>query len=311
MAKTLIVKIGAAGDVLRTTPLLRVLEGEIIWVTSASAAPLLRGNPRIAQVLEIESIRVPPPGRFDLGFSLDEEPAPVQLATGARSEALVGTYIERGCVKYTASATPWFDMSLVSRLGRQRADVLKLRNHRSYQEFVFEMVGRRFQGEEYLLPQREGASPREPIVLLEERAGDRWPIKRWNNYGRLREWLERRGRRVHVLGQRPSLEEYIADIRSGDLLVCGDTLAMHIGLALRKGVVAIFTCTSPYEIHDYGRLVRVVSPVLERYFYSRTYCEEGVDAVSLEQVQAAVLTAEAVRSAEAGGEEQQKVGAAS
>jgi len=42
--KTLICKKGALGDVVRTTILLRELEGEIYWLSQKSAEPLLRSK---------------------------------------------------------------------------------------------------------------------------------------------------------------------------------------------------------------------------------------------------------------------------
>jgi hypothetical protein len=47
-------------------------------------------------------------------------------------------------------------------------------------------------------------------------------------------------------------------------------LALHIALALKKKVVALFTCTSWHEIHGYGRMEKIVSPLLEKYFYNTT-----------------------------------------
>ena len=39
--KNLIIKLGALGDVLRTTPLLHILQGDIYWITKKEAIPLL------------------------------------------------------------------------------------------------------------------------------------------------------------------------------------------------------------------------------------------------------------------------------
>ena len=39
----LIVKLNATGDVVRTTPLLHRLEGDIVWVTARANLPLLQG----------------------------------------------------------------------------------------------------------------------------------------------------------------------------------------------------------------------------------------------------------------------------
>ena len=44
-------------------------------------------------------------------------------------------------------------MSLISVHGRDKADELKLRNRRSYQDLLFEGLGLAFNGEEYCLPE--------------------------------------------------------------------------------------------------------------------------------------------------------------
>ena len=43
MSNTLILKLGATGDVVRTTPLLKHLAGEVSWITAAKNVPLLAG----------------------------------------------------------------------------------------------------------------------------------------------------------------------------------------------------------------------------------------------------------------------------
>src|SRR5580658_8338803 len=54
--RILIIKLGAIGDVLRTTPLLPFLkerypESHITWLVDAVAVPLLADNPRIDRIL--------------------------------------------------------------------------------------------------------------------------------------------------------------------------------------------------------------------------------------------------------------------
>jgi heptosyltransferase II len=57
---------------------------------------------------------------------------------------------------------------------------------------------------------------------------------------------------------------------------------------LKLNVVALFTCTSQAEIYDYGRMVKVISPLLEKAFYRREYIQEAADAVSIDSVYRAV-----------------------
>ena len=73
---TLIIKLGAAGDVVRTTPLLRRLDGQVSWVTASSNKPLLgalektRADLRIVEWAE-RSILVGQ--RFDLVINLEDD----------------------------------------------------------------------------------------------------------------------------------------------------------------------------------------------------------------------------------------------
>lgn len=298
--KTLIIKLGALGDVVRTTPLLRVLKGEVCWVTSRPALPLLPAR-RLAAALPLEAAGEIRGGRFDLVLSLDEDRRAAALASRIDAGRRIGTYLdESGALRYTRESASWFDMSLVSRLGRAAADRRKLANTRTYQEHLFAMLGRRFSGEEYLIgpaPRIPGRAARARRVGLDARAGARWPMKRWPGYRTLARRLEEDGLRPVFFRQRRRLEDFAADIAACDRVVCGDTLTMHLALALRVPAVALFLCTSPAEIHGYGRLAKVVSPLWKRHFYGRGRSRAPGEAVSVGEVLARARAATAGRPA--------------
>jgi len=283
--KILILKVGALGDVLRTTPVLRVLQGRVTWVTSEKAAPLLAGNPFIDRLYCKEHY---PDSlfedRFDLVVNLEDDLSSATLASKIKTNSLIGAYVRDGRVVYTDSASEWFDMSLISRFGKKKADKLKMNNDRTYQDFLFSMVGSRFHGEEYLLDVPLQKLPISGLVGLEVRAGDVWPMKRWNKFEALAERLKDAGYKVKSFQQRDQLRDYVDDINECEYIVCGDTLAMHLGLALRKKVVAIFACTSPHEICDYRRMIKIVSPLWKEYFYRRDFDPAPAEAVSVESV---------------------------
>ena len=283
--KILVLKVGALGDVVRTTPLLTVLEGKVTWITSEAAAPLLAGNPLIDRLYcndhPQDSLF---DDQFDLVINLEDELSAATLASKVKTKSLIGAYVDGDRVAYTESAADWFDMSLISRFGKKKADELKMNNRKTYQDFIFSMVGRHFQAEEYVLkmPLNKGAVPN--LVGLEARAGDVWPMKRWNKFEVLTHLLERAGFKVKIFEQREQLRDYVDDINECECIVCGDTLAMHLGLALRKRVVAIFTCTSPHEIYDYQRMIKIVSPIWKEYFYRRDFEPAPAEAISVESV---------------------------
>jgi heptosyltransferase-2 len=289
MMNVLIIKLGALGDVVRTTPLLRVLGAKVTWVTAARAVPLLEGNPYIKRIHCMEDGVDDLLGdKYDLVINLEDEPAAAKLASKFEKATVVGAYMGEHGVTYTESASPWFDMSLISQFGKAKADEIKMSNRKTYQEFMFAMIGRPFRGEEYVLKMPLTKLPEAGMVGLEARAGDVWPMKRWNKYEELAERLKGAGFKIKVFQQRERLVDYADDINECEHIVCGDTLAMHLGLALRKKVAAIFTCTTPYEICDYGRMIPVVSPLYTKYFYRRDFVPEASDAIATDSVFQAV-----------------------
>ncbi len=69
-----------------------------------------------------------------------------------------------------------------------------------------------------------------------------------------------------------SLDDFFALIDLCDVLVTGDTLALHAAVALKKRVVALFGPTASREIDFYGRGTAIV-PDLECVCCYRSDCE--------------------------------------
>jgi ADP-heptose:LPS heptosyltransferase len=68
--KILMIKLGAAGDVVRTTPLLQRLSGEITWITAAANRSLLDGIAANVTVLSWEERDAARNTVYDLVISL-------------------------------------------------------------------------------------------------------------------------------------------------------------------------------------------------------------------------------------------------
>jgi len=162
---------------------------------------------------------------------------------------------------------------------------------------VFGGLSLRFAGEPYLLPEPIETGLSGDIAIAAD-SGLVWPMKKWAYYGKLREALEAQGLTVNVLPKRSSLLEHLADVRNHRCLIGGDSLPMHFALGTATPCVTLFTCTSPWEIYDYGAQTKIVSPLLEEFFYKRGYDERATTAISVDEVEAAVVTqVEAVTSA--------------
>jgi hypothetical protein len=186
-------------------------------------------------------------------------------------------------VKYTDDARRWFDLSLISVHGRQRADELKYMNRHTYQELIFDGLGFRFAGEKYVLPE-PAATDLKGDVCIAPVAGPVWPMKTWVHYEALQKQLEADGLRVNLLPRRATLLEHLADVKNHRLLVGGDSLPMHLALGVGTPSVILFNCTSPWEIHDYGLVTKVISPLLGEFFYKRGLNPRATSAIPLPMV---------------------------
>ena len=287
---TLIVKLNATGDVVRTTTLLRRLEGHITWVTAQGNLSLLQGVRDDLRCLAWEDRAAAQDTAYDLVINLEDEAETARFVGDVRHARVFGASLNHaGEVGYSDDAGEWFDMSLISRHGRKRADELKLLNRKSYQEMLFGGLGFAFRGESYVLPPPVKTDLAGDVALAPV-AGPVWPMKNWAHYDALQRRLESAGLRVNVLPKRGSLLQHLGDIANHCCLVGGDSLPMHLALGVGTPCVTIFNCTSPWEIHDYGLQTQIVSPMLAEFFYQRGMDARATTAVALDDVYDAVMT---------------------
>lgn len=283
--KTLIIKIGATGDVLRTTPLLRVLSGDIYWLTADNNNCLLQRIHFIKSSVSWSSRLKLRDHRFDLVINLEDT---FEVADFVRKEIyfkkLIGAFInQNNQMTYSYDLSNWFDLSLISQHGKEKADVLKFLNRKSYQELLFEGLGYHFNNEKYIIA-KYAISNLHGDIAIAPKAGNVWPNKNWAFFPELKNKFEKEGYTVNYLPYRSSIYEHFGDIRNHRYIICGDSLPMHIALGFGIKCLSIFICTSPWEIYDYGLLKKVVSPQLERYFYKRSYNEDATTSIDVDLV---------------------------
>lgn len=298
--RVLVLKIGALGDVLRTTPVLRPLAARgpvhVTWVTGAASVPLLRDHPRIDRLLVpgFETSERLAAESFDLVLSVDKDPYPTALATRLRAGEKRGFGRDAGgaLVPLHASARYAYDLGLSDRLKFHE-------NRKTYQEITAELCGLPWGGEEYDVPAvaaargageqalRAAGVPAEggPLVGLNTGAGGVFANKAWteDGYAELARRLAAEGCRVALLGGadegarnariaalaggaaidagRHPLREFAGVVAGCDLVVTGDTLGMHLAIAARVPVVVLFGSTCPQEIELYGRGEKVVTDI--------------------------------------------------
>ncbi len=288
---TLIIKLGATGDVVRTTPLVRRLSGKITWITSAKNKVFVEGiSPNVRCLIWDERCAACDTA-YDLVISLEDDREVGSFLSSIRYDAIFGAYLDKSSDKmtYSENSATWFDLSLISKHGRTEADRLKLQNRQTYQDHIFNGLNLAFHGDEYVLPAPKNTGLYGDIAIS-PLAGPVWPMKAWAYFEELQNALAARGYIVNILSTRASLLEHLADIQGHRCVVSGDSLPMHLALGSGIRCVSIFNCTSPWEIHDYGRQIKLISPLLDQFFYQRRFDPRATTAISLESVLEATLS---------------------
>jgi heptosyltransferase-2 len=214
------------GDVLRATVLLHAFAGdEVTWVTSRSAAPLLHGNPRVARALVDDDISEAELAGFDVLVNLERGDRWIAWATRAAIPVKFG-----------------FTSSSAARLERGAG----------WQQGLYSLIDRPWRGEEYVMG--EVTPSHRSAVGLNWQVGGRWPTKAWP--------LERWQRLAAALGAHcavswqegfDDLHHYMRWIAGCASLVTTDSLGMHLAIAMKKPVLALFGPTPQWEVDFYGR----------------------------------------------------------
>ena len=286
----LIAKLGATGDVVRTTTLLSQFRNDhVSWITESKNAVLLGGRSDGLRCLTWEEREGANDRDYDLVINLEDSIEMGAFLSLLNCKQLYGAFLDsQNVLRYSDDSRQWFDLSLISRFGREEADRLKFQNRRTYQDLIFSGLGLQFAGETYILPEPATTDLSGDVAISAE-AGPVWPMKNWAHYGQLKAQLESDGLRVNILPKRASLLEHLGDVRNHRCLVGGDSLPMHFALGTGTPCVTLFTCTSPWEIHDYGLQTKIVSPLLGEFFYKRGFDARATTAIGLDEVREAVM----------------------
>lgn len=277
-----IIKLSGIGDVLRTTPFLWRFQGDdITWITENTSVPLLRNNPFIKTII---SISKPPDIKdivFDELFNFDEDKNACLLAMNIRAKKKKGYGLKDG---------NYFPFDSDSRYSYElsKNDELKFKlNNKTYQQIIFEMAGFCWEGEDYIL----GYNPKSKVqykVGINYLVGEKFPNKGWPHWKKLADMLDS----VSLQRQFKVVEEYIDWINSCRIIVTGDSLGMHIALALKKRVIILMGSTSWTEIETYNRGVILKSQLSCSPCYKKSECNvvpSCMDLITPQRVYSEIL----------------------
>ncbi|MFH1365428.1 MAG: glycosyltransferase family 9 protein [archaeon] len=323
--KILILKFGAMGDVLRTTPILFALRkkyGEdvlVYWMTSSGSVELLENNPLIDKILfyNLENVLRIQQEKFDILYSLEVDTPATLIANTVKADKKYGFYFDNG-------STSCFNKNAESYLETAFLHHKKLQNRRTYQDLIFEACELEYNKEKPVLnlsekdknfgkrfAEENNLSEVDKIIGIHIGSADRWKSKFWDNekikelirkisdnykiiiFGgpnevqkqkEIIESMQKEG--IYLIKNNPnnSIGEFTTVVNLCEIIICGDSLAMHISSSLGKKTIALFFSTPDWEVEDYGIIQKITSPLLEKYFYVGDFIPELAESISIDEV---------------------------
>lgn len=249
------------GDVFRTTVILHLFkQDQVTWLTDEAAFPLLEGNPYVKRLLRFDLITALQllSERFDVVVNLEKVPGLCAMVSRINAWQHFGFRFDQETG--TAQAYERADEALEIATNESG----KRQNGKSWEQVLFAMLGSRWNGEGYVLGYKPATRPAFDVGL-NMHVGPKFPLKAWppEHWQKLEQLLA--GRTVTHQQHLTNLRGYIDWVNSCHTLVTNDSLGLHLGLALRKKIVALIGPTSSEkELPPHNGHLKVLKPAINR-----------------------------------------------
>jgi ADP-heptose:LPS heptosyltransferase len=303
--RILIIKLGAIGDVIRTTPLVTKYKAmypncKITWLTMT---PAILPKGQIDEILKFDyaSAMYLQHAEFDIAINLDKEKEASALLLTVKAKEKYG-YVLKDNVSQPMNdlANHKFHTGLFD-------DVSKA-NTMNYCQEIFQLCDLEYNGEPYLLDNHADKGFTWPqidrtkkIIGLNTGCGDRWTTRLWpkHYFADLAKQLLAEGYEVLLLGGEQEdprnkeiqaasgakylgffpLPQFINLIDQCDLVVTQVTMGMHLTLGLQKKIVLMNNIFNSNEFDLFGN-GEIVSPDKECLCFYRGQCVTGVSCMN-------------------------------
>ncbi len=316
--RILVIKLGAAGDVIRTTPLLRRLrqdfpQAEIVWLTYF---PDLVPKDWVNKILmyELKNLLWLGAQSFDWMINLDKDDEAITVAKTVKAKKISGFLMDA-----FGKCKPSSDPTVVHKWMTGLWDDLNKSNTKSYMEEIFDICGYTFKNEEYILPnltkKEWGVDRSKTVVGLNTGCGARWTTRLWGekNWTKLATELKGMGYEVILLGGPQEndsnrrmaetsgakyfghyeLPVFIDLMNQCDIVVSQVTMAMHIAIGLGKKLVLMNNIFNRHEFFLYGK-GSIIEPDLKclgcfkQHFDKKCPVDNCMDLIKPERVASSV-----------------------
>lgn len=293
--KILIIKLGATGDVIRTTPILSPLKkqfpnSKIFWLTlSPSVVPevvdvVLDFNHSNIEFLKAE--------QFDLLINLDKDKEACALASQINAKDKKG-FVSKNGIPFPANSQA--EHKYLTGI----FDDYSKQNTKNYMVEMFEILGYNYNGEKYILPDLKSQNEewnidkKKKVIGLNTGCGGRWTSRLWkdeywielaksllnNNYEVVFLGGEQEDEKNKMFAQKSggkyfghfSLGKFINLVDHCDLVVTAVTMAMHVTLGLNKKIVLFNNIFNKHEFELFG-LGEIIEPEKECTCFYKPTC---------------------------------------
>lgn len=301
--RILIIKLGAIGDVIRTTPLLRKIRAEyprakVTWLTHT---PAILPSGAIEEILKFDlaAVLYLQNTSFDILYNLDKDKEACALHDTIQATEKFGYTLQNGVAFPSNQLANHKYLTGIF-------DQVSLANQQSYVAEIFELCNWSFNGEEYIFDNHQDKGftwpfdHAQPLIGLNTGCGDRWTTRLWSD----EKWLElirllqQENYTVVLLGGEAEdarnkrlqlatgatylgyfkLEQFINLMYQLDVIVTQVTMAMHIAVALRKNLILLNNIFNPHEFELYGRGT-IVQPDKACVCFYRGTCQLGASCM--------------------------------
>lgn len=298
-SKILIIKLGAAGDVIRTTPLLYPIKNEypnskIYWLTYTPDLVPVNSEYSADVVLKCDftSVLYLKEVEFAVVINLDKDREAISLMSVLKSKKYFGFTIKDGLC------------SPVNKLAEHKYltgvfDILSKANEKSYLTEIFEICGYKFNKEKYILELDDKYDTKwdidseKKVIGLNTGCGERWTSRLWSddNWIKLINILTDNGYEVILLGGKQedeknklyagkskakyfghfSLKTFLNLVNKCELVITQVTMTMHIAIGLNKKLLLMNNIFNPNEYELYGK-GEIIQPRKECKCYFSPKC---------------------------------------
>lgn len=288
--RILLIKLDALGDVVRSTALVEGLKkkyknSQVTWLVAPGGEYFLKDNPFIDRIIKYnpETARQLQVEKFDILINLDKDPKATSMTMLFNSKVKRGYGLsDEGYVIPLNNGTKHAYFSSLDNWG------VKIKDPKSYQELIFDISEIEYNNEKPKIYLDDGGkfkknfykkyniTKKNKIIVLNTGSSNRFQHRIWTKEGYrklIKKLLKNPTYKIILTGSELEidrnkyiaknfdvinttnhydLKEFVFLLQLADVIVTGETVAMHIGISLNKKMIGFWGSLPPQLVDFFG-----------------------------------------------------------